>query len=225
MGEPVRVLYGKNGLAWGKGESAEQHGTHKPSGQARPGGRLCHRHDLHLRQGAADGADYPFHTITAATPGSTIRSTRSTTSTSWSIPPFLRHGLKNRRCGSTTRLIAGSSRSGNSDHPVPGAGSAIFFHIQRGPDRPSAGCTVMTQPAIVRLVRCCARGTSRIMSCSRARNTFGSGRHGGCPIPKRRLRCLTDRRTADHLAPPGEVGDQSDPLWFRLRKSASTTIF
>ena len=41
----------------------------------------------------------------------------------------------------------------NSDPPVPGAGSAIFFHIQRGPDRPSAGCTVMTQPSIVRLIR------------------------------------------------------------------------
>jgi len=32
----------------------------------------------------------------------------------------------------------------NADPPVPGYGSAIFFHIRRGEDRPSSGCTVMS---------------------------------------------------------------------------------
>ena len=36
--------------------------------------------------------------------------------------------------------------------PVAGAGSAIFFHIQRGPDRASAGCTVMPSPSLVKLI-------------------------------------------------------------------------
>src|SRR5438034_104609 len=40
----------------------------------------------------------------------------------------------------------------NSDPPVPGAGSAIFFHIRRGVDRPSAGCTTMAEPELVKLV-------------------------------------------------------------------------
>ena len=41
----------------------------------------------------------------------------------------------------------------NSDPPQAGAGSAIFFHIQRGPDRASAGCTVMPQSAIIPLIQ------------------------------------------------------------------------
>ena len=40
----------------------------------------------------------------------------------------------------------------NADPPVPGAGSAIFFHIQRGPNRSSAGCTVMPEGAIRRVI-------------------------------------------------------------------------
>ena len=41
----------------------------------------------------------------------------------------------------------------NSDPPVAGAGSAIFFHIRRGPQRPSAGCTTMAENDLVSLIR------------------------------------------------------------------------
>ena len=41
----------------------------------------------------------------------------------------------------------------NADPPVAEAGSAIFFHIQRGPDRTSAGCTVMPQGSLLSLIR------------------------------------------------------------------------
>jgi len=40
----------------------------------------------------------------------------------------------------------------NSDPPVPGDGSAIFFHIRRGVNRPTTGCTTMAEPDLVRLV-------------------------------------------------------------------------
>jgi L,D-peptidoglycan transpeptidase YkuD (ErfK/YbiS/YcfS/YnhG family) len=40
----------------------------------------------------------------------------------------------------------------NADPPVPGFGSAIFFHIRRGPHRPSAGCTTMAENALVELI-------------------------------------------------------------------------
>ena len=32
----------------------------------------------------------------------------------------------------------------NSDPPKPGYGRAIFFHVRRGPERRTTGCTVMT---------------------------------------------------------------------------------
>ncbi len=41
----------------------------------------------------------------------------------------------------------------NSDPPEPGAGSAIFFHIRRGVDRPTAGCTTMAESDLVKMIR------------------------------------------------------------------------
>jgi L,D-peptidoglycan transpeptidase YkuD (ErfK/YbiS/YcfS/YnhG family) len=35
----------------------------------------------------------------------------------------------------------------------PGYGSAIFFHVRRGPDKPSAGCTTMAVENLERLIR------------------------------------------------------------------------
>ena len=35
---------------------------------------------------------------------------------------------------------------------VPGAGSAIFFHIRRGLNRPTSGCTTMAEGDLVRLI-------------------------------------------------------------------------
>jgi hypothetical protein len=40
----------------------------------------------------------------------------------------------------------------NSDPPVPGAGSAIFFHIRRGENRPTTGCTTMAKENLVKLI-------------------------------------------------------------------------
>jgi len=40
----------------------------------------------------------------------------------------------------------------NSDPPVPGAGSAIFFHIRRGLNRATTGCTTMAQENLVKLI-------------------------------------------------------------------------
>jgi L,D-peptidoglycan transpeptidase YkuD (ErfK/YbiS/YcfS/YnhG family) len=41
----------------------------------------------------------------------------------------------------------------NADPPVPGMGSAIFFHIRRGVTRPTWGCTSMAEPDLISLIR------------------------------------------------------------------------
>lgn len=41
----------------------------------------------------------------------------------------------------------------NQNPPVPGGGSAIFFHVRRGPDRPSAGCTTMAVENLEWMIR------------------------------------------------------------------------
>ena len=40
-----------------------------------------------------------------------------------------------------------------ADPPVANAGSVIFFHIRRGPDRKTAGCTVMTEDDLTTMIR------------------------------------------------------------------------
>lgn len=41
----------------------------------------------------------------------------------------------------------------NTSPVVPGAGSCIFMHIWRGPDKPTAGCTAMSPDDMLRIVR------------------------------------------------------------------------
>lgn len=41
----------------------------------------------------------------------------------------------------------------NQQPPAAGYGSAIFFHVRRGPDKPSAGCTTMSEADLTRLIR------------------------------------------------------------------------
>lgn len=41
----------------------------------------------------------------------------------------------------------------NQNPAAPGSGSAIFFHVRRGPDKPSAGCTTMTVENLEAMIR------------------------------------------------------------------------
>ena len=68
----------------------------------------------------------------------------------------------------------------NSDPPVPGDGSAIFFHIRRGVNRPTTGCTTMAEPDLVRLVSGCVRPNIPATRCSRRRIICQNGGAGIC---------------------------------------------
>ncbi|HEY4638371.1 MAG TPA: L,D-transpeptidase family protein, partial [Candidatus Udaeobacter sp.] len=106
-------------------------------------------YDAHL----PTGADYPYHQVTDAD--------------IWSDDPrspnYNRHIVidpKNPPDNYTHEKM----RSGdfayhwlveirhNSDPPVPGAGSAIFFHIRRGLNRATTGCTTMAQDNLVKMI-------------------------------------------------------------------------
>lgn len=161
VGEPVRVLYGKNGLAWGKGElGQEQQGIHKAERDKRaPAGVFAIGTIYTYDKALPEGADYPFHTITAADawvddPLNPLYNQHVVVDPANPPPWFEKQ--KMRLDDPPHRWLVEIRH--NSDPPAPGAGSAIFFHIQRGPDRPSAGCTVMTQPSIVRLIRWLRKG-------------------------------------------------------------------
>jgi L,D-peptidoglycan transpeptidase YkuD (ErfK/YbiS/YcfS/YnhG family) len=100
------------------------------------------------------GASYPFHTVTTADAWiddvAHPQYNQHVTIDPRNPPPWfakqkMRHGDFAYRWLIEIRH--------NSDPPQPGMGSAIFFHIRRGVDRPSAGCTTMAEENLVKLMR------------------------------------------------------------------------
>jgi L,D-peptidoglycan transpeptidase YkuD (ErfK/YbiS/YcfS/YnhG family) len=149
------VLFGKNGVAWGAGLAGQNEaGLRKKERDGRaPAGVFeigqIFGYDPHLPA----GAEYPYHQVTEADV--------------WSDDPlspnYNRHVVidpKNPPDDYTHEKM----RSGdfayhwlieirhNSDPPMPGAGSAIFFHIRRGVNRPTTGCTTMAKENLVKLI-------------------------------------------------------------------------
>jgi L,D-peptidoglycan transpeptidase YkuD (ErfK/YbiS/YcfS/YnhG family) len=155
VSEPIPVLFGKHGLAWGAGLAGQDEpGLHKRERDGRaPAGIFAIGEVFGYEPRLPAGGDYPYHQVTEADV--------------WSDDPrspnYNRHVVidpKNPPDNYTHEKM----RSGdfayhwlveirhNSDPPVPGAGSAIFFHIRRGVNRATTGCTTMAQPELVKMV-------------------------------------------------------------------------
>lgn len=155
-GEPIPVLYGKNGLAWGIGLAGQgEAGIRKKERDGRaPAGvfRLgkIYTYDAQLPAGSA----YPFHQVTDADV--------------WSDDPrspnYNRHVVVDPKNPpdnySHERMRPGDFAyrwlvevRHNSDPPIAGEGSAIFFHIRRGVTRATAGCTTMAEDDLVRVIK------------------------------------------------------------------------
>jgi len=152
---PVTVLFGKNGLAWGSGIAGQDESglrKHERDGRA-PAGIFRIGEVFTYDAALPPGANYPFHQVTEADV--------------WSDDPrspnYNRHVVIDPR-NPPDNYSHEKMRGGdfayrwlveirhNSDPPVPGDGSAIFFHIRRGVNRPTTGCTTMAEPDLVRLV-------------------------------------------------------------------------
>jgi L,D-peptidoglycan transpeptidase YkuD (ErfK/YbiS/YcfS/YnhG family) len=155
VGAAVPVLYGKHGLAWGRGvRGGDEPGLRKREGDGRtPAGAFALGVIYGNDPGLPEGADFPYHQVTdtdawpddpknpfynrhvtvdAATPPAWFASQRMRTG-----DPAYRWRVEIRH---------------NADPIEPGAGSATFFHIRRGETRPTSGCTTMAEPALRDLV-------------------------------------------------------------------------
>ncbi|MGI8436378.1 MAG: L,D-transpeptidase family protein [Chthoniobacterales bacterium] len=154
--EAIPVLYGKNGLAWGVGVAGQdEKGLHKKERDGRaPAGIFRVGQVFTYDAKLPPGSDYPYHQVTEAD--------------LWSDDPrspnYNRHVVidpRNPPDGySHERMRSGDFAyrwlievRHNSDPPVPGLGSAIFFHLRRGVNRPTAGCTTMAQDNLVRVIQ------------------------------------------------------------------------
>src|SRR5881628_2827947 len=152
---PVPVLFGKNGIAWGSGIGGQDEpGLHKKERDGRaPAGVFAIGKVFGYDAKLPPGGDYPYHQVTEADV--------------WSDDPrspnYNRHIVIDPR-NPPDNYSHEKMRGGdfayrwlveirhNSDPPVPCDGSAIFFHIRRGVNRPTTGCTTMAEPDLVRLV-------------------------------------------------------------------------
>lgn len=152
---PFQVLFGKNGVAWGTGLAGQNEpGLRKKERDGRaPAGVFeigqVFGYDAHLPA----GADYPYHQVTDADVWSddprSPNYNRHITIDPKNPPDNYTH--EKMRSGDFAYHWLIEIRH-NSDPPVPGAGSAIFFHIRRGVNRPTTGCTTMAEPNLVKLV-------------------------------------------------------------------------
>jgi L,D-peptidoglycan transpeptidase YkuD (ErfK/YbiS/YcfS/YnhG family) len=155
---PVNVLLGRNGLAWGRGTQQIPRGA--PGGIKREGdGRApagCYAiskvfgYDRALPAGAkfpyrqvglwdawSDDPKNPYYNRHIVVDPKKVPS--------WFDAARMRHGDAAYRWLVEIRH--------NADPPVPGAGSVIFFHIRRGPDRKTSGCTTMMESDLVSMIR------------------------------------------------------------------------
>jgi L,D-peptidoglycan transpeptidase YkuD (ErfK/YbiS/YcfS/YnhG family) len=151
----VPILLGKSGLAWGIGVAGQDEpGLHKKERDGRAPAGIFRLGKVYTYEAQLPpGGDYPFHQVTEAD--------------LWSddprSPDYNRHVVVDPKHPpdnfSHERMRSGDFAyhwlieiRHNSDPPVPGAGSAIFFHIRRGVNRATTGCTTMAESDLVRMI-------------------------------------------------------------------------
>ena len=159
-GKPWPVLFGRGGLAWGRGIHPPQPGPQKregdhknPAGLFRIGFVMGYAPTL---PGAAKDRGWPYHQVTdrdawiddaglAPLPYNHLY----TLPAGATLPPWW--GKEHMHLGDAAYqwlvLI-----EHNYDDPVPDAGNEIFLHVRRGEHYRTAGCTTMDLPHLERLI-------------------------------------------------------------------------
>ena len=146
---------GRKGSAWGSGlEGQDEKAAENRARRRAPAGifRIGKVYTYDAQLPAA--SDYPFHQVTTADAWSDDVSSpdynRFVTIPDPANPPPWFAKQKMRHNDFAYRWLVEIRH--NSDPPVPGAGSAIFFHVRRGVARPTSGCTTMAESDLVKLI-------------------------------------------------------------------------
>ncbi len=152
----IPVLFGKKGLAWGRGVlGQEQPGLHKVERDGRaPAGLFAIGRIYTYDAALPAGADYPFHTVgpnDAWVDDARLPHYNQFVTVDPQARPEWFERQKMRHNDAAYRWLVEIRH--NAEPPVAGDGSAIFFHIRRGPTRPTAGCTSMAESNLVSLIR------------------------------------------------------------------------
>lgn len=154
---PLNVRYGRAGLAWGRGVAGQNEpGPQKIERDKRsPAGLFRIGRIFTYEKALPSGADYPFHTVTERDawvddPNLPEHYNRHIIVEPGQEPPWF--NKQRMRLNDYAHHWMIEIRH-NADPPVVGLGSAIFFHIWRGENVSSSGCTVLSRENILRIIR------------------------------------------------------------------------
>ncbi|HCN28678.1 MAG TPA: hypothetical protein DIT64_07905 [Verrucomicrobiales bacterium] len=156
--QPVQVLLGRAGMAWGRGvftppRSSTQMKVEKdwraPAGVFQLGSLFGYA------ERPPSGARWPYIQVGpwdayVDDPSNPFYNQHVRVDPR-AVPPWFEK--QRMRLGDAAYKWMLEIRHNQGPWMQPGAGSAIFFHVRRGPDKPSAGCTTMALPDLERLVR------------------------------------------------------------------------
>ena len=154
--KPVEVLLGRNGLAWGRGILVGPGPRIKREGDGcSPAGVF--RIGRIYGEGAElpAGIRYPYTRVTSRDawvddPDNPLYNRHVRIAEDKPLPDWFEK--ERMRIGDPAYHWLIEVRH-NSDPPIPGLGSAIFFHTRRGKDRPTAGCTAMPRGELEKVIR------------------------------------------------------------------------
>ena len=150
------VLLGKNGLAWGIGAHKNASKELKLEGDGRsPAGIFKIGKVYGESDSLPKGCNYPYHKITendawVDDPNNPFYN-QHVMSNSFKTKPKWFESQRMRLGDPAYRWLIEIKH--NSDPPKSGYGSAIFFHVRRGPERRTTGCTVMTLENLERIIK------------------------------------------------------------------------
>ena len=152
VGRRIAVKVGKNGLAWGRGLHTPPKGAKrvKVEGDGRAPAGI-----FRLSYAFGDKAlslDYPYHRMTRH-----HRCVDDSHSQYYNQVIDSRKVRKDYQSFEPMKFPSGLYSYGifvdhNPKH-IPGAGSCIFMHIKKSSGKPTVGCTAMSKPEILRILK------------------------------------------------------------------------
>lgn len=157
--KPVPVIFGRGGLVWGRGALPVPEGPRKAEGDRKaPAGYFRIGRVFGYEKALPKGSDpaYPYRQVTKwdawpDDPRNPHYNQHYVADPSQGLPGWFES--QKMRHGDDAYHWLIEIRHNADPKPVPGAGSAIFFHTRRGPDRTSHGCTVMARPDLEAILR------------------------------------------------------------------------
>lgn len=158
--DPLPVVVGRNGLGWGIGlHTRDLSGPHKNEGDGRaPSGVFELGTAFGYSVQPPDGCIYPY--LQATEFDYFIDDAQSRQYNQWvslidstrQDPRFYWNSFERMRRDDDLYKL-GIIVEHNMDPVQKGRGSAIFLHIWRGPDQPTAGCTAMSRENLQKVLR------------------------------------------------------------------------